>query len=596
MVSSRGLLAVAFLCLLGSLAPATRAQTGSVSPAGQNGPEMTTRDEPATFRTTTNLVMVPVVVVRDVKGHPVGDFKQQDFQLFDRGKLQVISKFTVEKSEGKETLAPAPVEAAQSKTIEVVEPAAPGPAMPDRFVAYLFDDVHASINDLVMARDAADRHMKKSADPKMRAAVFTTSGQTMLDFTDDREKWHETLFRLQPHPIARPLRAECPDLTYEWADLIRNQNDPEALFYAEVAAGVCSSASVGVVSNPNAAYNPNVPVPDSPLVRSAVGRVIAQHEQEAHVPLDVLRNLVKRMAELPGERTLVLASPGFLTLIGSKDEETVIIDRAIRAKVVINSLDIRGLATEAPDIGKSPGLGGRARAYAEQMNHQEFVAQSDVMAEVSAGTGGTFYHNSNDLDAGFQRVAGAPEYRYVLGFSPQDLKFDGSVHALKVLLVQNPHHFDLDARRSYTAPKSISDSAEIAKEQIREALFSRDVLHDFPIELHTEYFKTGSQSARLSLVAHIDLKTLKFHKEEGRNRDDLTVVGGLFDHNGNYISGAQKNVNLRLLDANMERWLRSGITVPASFEVKPGAYLLRLVVRDSGGQLVAAQNGVVDIP
>jgi hypothetical protein len=49
------------------------------------------------------------------------------------------------------------------------------------------------------------------------------------------------------------------------------------------------------------------------------------------------------------------------------------------------------------------------------------------------------------------------------------------------------------------------------------------------------------------------------------------------------------------MDANLERWLNSGITVPASFEVKPGAYILRLVVRDSTGQLMAAQNGVVEV-
>ena len=114
--------------------------------------------------------------------------------------------------------------------------------------------------------------------------------------------------------------------------------------------------------------------------------------------------------------------------------------------------------------------------------------------------------------------------------------------------------------------------------------------------MHTEYFKSSSRSARLSLVAHIDLKTLKFRKEDGRNRDDLTVVAGLFDHNGNYIAGTQKNVDLRILDANLERWLTSGITVPASFEVKPGAYVLRLVVRDSTGPLMAAHNGVVEIP
>ena len=543
--------------------------------------EVSTHDEPATFRTTTNLVLVPVVV-RDYQGHPVGDLKQSDFQLFDRGKLQLISKFTVEKSDGKETVVAVPAETAQPAGMQVVAPAAAAP-IPDRFVAYLFDDVHAHTGDLIMARDAADRHMKKMLGPKTRAAIYTTSGQNMLDFTDDRDKLHQTLFLLQPRPIAEGVMHECPDLTYFWADRIRNQNDQEALQFAVMDAASCGSP------------NPSIEV------RAAVARVIARNEQSSNVSLEVLRGTVQRMAAMPGQRTIVLVSPGFLTLIGSKNEENLIIDKAIRASVVINALDVRGLSTETRDPSKPPPmLQGAALSqytnYVEQMAHEVFNAQSDVMAEVAAGTGGTFYHNSNDMDSGFQRVAGIPEVRYVLGFSPQELKMDGSIHGLKVTLAPNSHHYELDARRNYTAPKSISDPVEMAKEEIREALFTRDELKGFPLELHTEYFKTGPQTARLSMVAHVDLKTLRFKKENGRNQDDLTLMAGLFDHNGNYISGTQKTVNLRLLDANLERWLWSGITVPASFEVKPGAYVLRLVVRDSSGPLLAAQNGVVEIP
>jgi hypothetical protein len=52
-----------------------------------------------------------------------------------------------------------------------------------------------------------------------------------------------------------------------------------------------------------------------------------------------------------------------------------------------------------------------------------------------------------------------------------------------------------------------------------------------------------------------------------------------------------------LRDQTLENRLGSGITVKSNFDdVKPGSYVIRLVVRDSEGQLMAAANGAVEIP
>ena len=70
------------------------APTQAAMPARQ--PEMATRDEAVTFKTESNLVLVPVVV-RDRQGHAVGNLTKDDFQLFDKGKRQEITKFSVQK-------------------------------------------------------------------------------------------------------------------------------------------------------------------------------------------------------------------------------------------------------------------------------------------------------------------------------------------------------------------------------------------------------------------------------------------------------------------------------------------------------------------
>jgi hypothetical protein len=58
-------------------------------------PEITSSPATAVFRSSTNLVQVPVVV-RDSSGHAVGTLRAEDFQLLDGGKPQVISRFSVE--------------------------------------------------------------------------------------------------------------------------------------------------------------------------------------------------------------------------------------------------------------------------------------------------------------------------------------------------------------------------------------------------------------------------------------------------------------------------------------------------------------------
>jgi VWFA-related protein len=477
--------------------------------ANQNGPEMATRDEATAFQSKVNLVMA-TVVVRNAQGRAIGNLGKEDFQLFDKGKPQQISRFTVEKigaAIGPESKEPG------DKTAEKETPV----VVPERFVAYLFDDVHLNSGDLARVRDAADRHMA-TLRPTDRAAVYTMSGEVGLDFTDDRAKLHEALLRLRPGVMVR--------------------------------AGALNDLELRTLAS-----------------------------------LANLKELIGRMAAAPGQRTIMFISPGFNTLAPEyMQEKTDILERAIKANVIISALDARGLFTD-------PAFDVSARGRGATLNAA--IARADILAELAAGTGGTFFQNSNDLDEGFRRLAAAPEYVYLLGFSPQNLKLDGSFHSLKVTL-KNGGGLTIQARRGYYAPKHLDDEAENARQEIESALFSREEILELPVEMHTQFFKAGDQSARVAVLAHLNLKLFKFRKVEGRSRNEVTLVYGLFDRNGNYMQGIKKVVELRLKDETLAR-LDQGITVRTTFDVKPGTYVIRLVVRDAEGQKLSATNGAVDI-
>lgn len=445
-------------------------------------------------------------------------------------------------------------------------------------MAYVFDDIHIAFGDLVRVREAASRHLDQLA-PSDRAAIFTTSGQTNLEFTDDRAKLRETLLRIVPRPIARSMMQECPDISYYMADLIFNRHDPDAISAAVAEMNSCT---------PGAAQQART------MVEGLAQRVLGTGSHESRVALLVLKDIVRRMAGAPGQRIIILASPGFITPELEQDKSDLM-DRAVHANVIINSLDARGLYTDPSFDASRQVFSSAALRIKSLIDRQAASAQADVLAEVAAGTGGSFFQNSNDLDEGLKRLATAPEFVYLLGFSPQNLKLDGSFHALKVAL-KSSGPLSLQARKGYYAPKHLEDAAATARREIEEALFSREEMHDLPVEFRTQFFKAGDQAAKLAVLARMEMKKIKFRKADGRNYNTLTVVSGLFDRNGNYVQGITKTIEFRLKDDTLENRLGQGVTVRTSFDVKPGTYMVRLVVRDSEGQLMSASNGAVEIP
>lgn len=133
-------------------------------------------DTPETvFKMTVKLVPVSVVL-RDATGQVVRDRKKEDFLLFDNGKPQAITSFSVEDSQSEtanRTQAPMP---GQVNSAEVVNKST-GTVLPARSLAYVFDDIHMTFADLASAREAAARHLSAMPGTDL-VAIFTTSGRT----------------------------------------------------------------------------------------------------------------------------------------------------------------------------------------------------------------------------------------------------------------------------------------------------------------------------------------------------------------------------------------------------------------------------------
>jgi VWFA-related protein len=526
-----------------------------------------------------NLVLVRVVV-RDQQGHVVTNLHKEDFQLSDNRKPQTISTFSVE------TPASRAIDTTVSANINT--PADPevakavAAALPQRFVSVVFDDQHLSMQDAMFVRNAAGKFFDSLAASD-RVGIYSTSGQFTQEFTDDRELLRKMLLKIQPHSPTAGTH-DCPDISYYEADLIQNQSDVQALAIATEDAVQCAFG--GDETQKAAAQS---------MAQSTAGLVLTQEDSSTEYALRHMEDTIRRLGSMPGQRIMVFVSPGFIpsTLQMQFSE---VVDRATKANIVINTIDARGLYT--PDLGDitNPNIDPpQIAGYRSMYRLAAQTAQQDVLAQLADGTGGTFFHNRNDVDEGLRQAGAAPGMTYLLGFSPQNLKLDGSLHTLKVSFVRKTN-YTIQARHGYFAPRHVVDPVQAAKEEIQEALFSQDEIRDLPVDLHTQFFKTDAYQAKLAVLTHVDIKGVHFRKADGRTRDDLTVATAIFDENGNYVTGGEKIVEMKLLDPTYDRLMRSGLNLKTSFDVKPGTYLVRQVVRDSEGSQLAARNGAVVIP
>ncbi len=583
----------------------------------QSPPEITSNDSPVVFSSRVNLVSVPVVV-RDRAGHAIGNLTQDDFELFDKGKLQVITRFSIEKSEA----SPAQANAGPGSQVTTSSrPAPAGSVLPERYIAYLVDDIHLQRGDLLQTRQAMNRHLDESLEPGSRAAIFTTSGLVKADFTGDREKLHRAVNSIQPWTSGPDPQQDCPPVSYYMADLLVNKllylsgalfsdvqiaqlvlsgQADQSLVAVLAEAEACSHLSLAQPQGSSTSRAADMtPEPLITLVRTTVRQALSYGDHETSSALGALEDVIRRLTSTPGNRTLVLVSPGFLLTSDYRSAEYDVLERAIRANVTVNTIDMRGLYAPPDSDASERGHLSTAGGFLTQAEISAASQADDVLEEIADGTGGTFFHNDNDLKGGLNTLAARPEYVYVLGFSPSNLKFDGAYHSLKVK-VKNSRDLTLQVRRGYWAPNHAVDAAQQARDDIREAVFSRDEIQDIPLDVQTELFKPSEEKAELTVIGRLAVGALRFQRaqerNEPRNNDTLTIVAGLFDPDGNYVSGIQRVIQMHLRDQTLAALESSGITVKETFHVAPGRYVVRMVVRDTEGHTMAARNQGVNIP
>ena len=408
--------------------------TGALGAAQQPG-------ESSSFRLQMSVdrLLVPVVV-RDMQGNTINDLKQEDFQVFDNGKPRPISGFTVEQRGA----------AAPTQTPPAASEPAQQPGLPGRITVFLFDDMHLNAEDLAHARTAGMKAINGALTGTDLVAVVSISGAVNTGLTGDRDKLQQGLAQLSPRSLYHPDASDCPYIDYYEADLIENKHDPVAVQDAVQKYINCHPAIANPSEVPGASGNS--PNPEA-LVAASVLRALSVGRQDVMSTLAAIAALINRMGQVPGRRSLVLVSPGFLNVEHeSLDVESRIIDLAARSNITVSAMDARGLYTgEMTASQRSPMLGGRSLQMNSEMQRSAMKLSENVMAELADGTGGTFFHNNNDLETGLKELSERPQCLYLLELPIGDVKRNGSLHRLSVKVSRDGAA--VSARQSYFVPK-----------------------------------------------------------------------------------------------------------------------------------------------
>ena len=551
-----------------------------------------------TVQVETKLVDVGVVV-RDRQGHAIPGLTQNDFKVYDDGKERAITAFSVDTSK---LLAPAarPIQSAPTPAAAgATAPKDQEAARPVRYLAMVFDDVSMKSGDVMHVRVAAKHFVQYALQPLDRVAIFTTSKGKVVDFTAESPKLLAVIEKMSAHQrMSENGLMPCPRVTPYQAYLIVNQ-DPAALQMAVDEALNCSGEPGGMSSTVNVLSDP------SPDVERAIRTVRVQAEQTweqaktiSQGTLDAIESVMEQLAEMPGNRVLLLASSGFLaeTL---ENEQNRIIDRALRAGVVINALDAKGLYAESVVLTpeQTQGLSGlpiRTMIFEASRQGQQLQTMISPIAYMAQSTGGLFFHDSNDLTLGLQLLGAVPEVIYRLGFRPDDVA-DKHYHRLKVKLATGGSYI-VQARPGYVAAVSATNQKpDNLQERLDRELRSTDTLGNVPVGVTVEPGTSTTGEPLLWLLVHVDLRQLSFSKQTDHQAQRIVFLTGLLDAKGNLVAAKEGRMDLDLSEATFERLSQTGINAKLSLEAPRGRYRLRAIVEEGVEGKMSTSSQAVEI-
>lgn len=565
------LMATAILILVVTLPTAPRPT------AAQNkAQDKQQKEDETTLKLTTELIEVRAVVT-DKAGQPVSGLTKDDFELLENDKAQEISFFSFTRVPGKDERPaspgnPASPSATLAKTVA---------AKPARSIVLFADNTHIAIGNLLFLKQSLRKFIDDKLSEQDLTALITSYGTLGLgeQFTRDRRLLRFAAERLGVGPSERASL-----FTPYLAGLV-DRDDPQGL----TEAIRLLREEDGVVENDRRIL--------TQLAKARAREVLNIAAYRSRTSLLTLRSVIDRLAQMPGQRLLVIFSDGF-TLLDStgrfdSTELQNVTSRATRSGVVIYTIDSRGLA----------GPPGMSVEYRTQPNFGIASAGErdlqDGLNALAADTGGKFFRNTNDLMGAAKQALDDNEVYYTLAYYPAE---EGNANKFRKLTLRVKGHpeYRVRTQKGYLPSALARNKTEVAKtpeQRLAQRMVEPLPVAEIGVIATADDVEIQTDSFQATLKVTVDGTTITTQPEaNGVQKMELKIALLVFDKTGKTVFDLLQTVNGNLQPAGYERMRTSGFHYYKRLALKPGFYQVRVGVFEPKTERTGTATALVQVP
>jgi VWFA-related protein len=378
-----------------------------------------------TFRSGAQIVEVDVRVLGK-DGRFVTDLGVPDFEITEDGVPQKIQSVVLIGA------------AASASRPDLSAPAASVPSAPltPRTVQtwlFVFDTGHLTAGPLQRAREAVVKFIGEKFRDGDLGGVVVDGKMANNRLTSDREELRKAAAEVKMPGELRSRQLEMR----EWPRL-RDEGEAFRIVRNERDA-IQSAVARACAEDPDQCRR----VPADLLVMSKAKQMVGAYRTATLQTLTVVEALSKGLARLPGPKTIVFFSEGFVL----EDQESQLrqaIGQAARAGAHFYTVDARGLNRGAvSQIIDAPLADNPMGAP------PTFDAQADGPNSLAVDTGGLAIRNDNNFGRALGDIQQDAATYYVIGYTPVKETFDGKYRSISVT-VSRPG-VKVRARRGYLA-------------------------------------------------------------------------------------------------------------------------------------------------